>query len=227
MSIRITFNGRELTNTEAIPDDVRRELSQIANADQNGFPGTPESGVDENGNAIHRTSLTINGRTYHNVADLPGAMQFFFDRATAHTDENREHHPEVSESNGSEWETPTPVTRPHGRERLFSVLGQLDRTLNSFLRILLGIAAVAILAVAVLIQVTMDESSRSQGGRWYVAVAALVALGAVDSRFGWLVRRREPFSLTESPAHRRYRYLSLLLLSGSAVVLFGLAWLLP
>jgi predicted small integral membrane protein len=74
----------------------------------------------------------------------------------------------------------------------------------------------------------MDGGSRSQGGRFYVAIAALVALGAVDSQFRRLVQRRMPlFSLKTAEEERLYRVVSLLVLLTSAVVLIGLAWLLP
>jgi hypothetical protein len=73
----------------------------------------------------------------------------------------------------------------------------------------------------------MDSSSRSQGGRFYVAIAALAILGAVDSQFRKLVARRAPFSIGTTEAESRYVLMSLLLLLVSAVILFGAAWLLP
>jgi hypothetical protein len=73
----------------------------------------------------------------------------------------------------------------------------------------------------------MDGGSRSQGGRFYVAIAALVILGAVDSQFRKLVERRAPFSIGTTEAERHYALVSLLLLLVSGVILFGAAWLLP
>ena len=73
----------------------------------------------------------------------------------------------------------------------------------------------------------MDGGSRSQGGRFYVAIAAIVILGAVDSQFRKLVVRRAPFSLGTTEAESRYAMISLLLMLLSAVLLIGLAWYLP
>jgi len=91
----------------------------------------------------------------------------------------------------------------------------------------LGVVAIAILAGAVFLMIQMDGGSRSQGGRFYVAIAALVLLGAVESQFKKLVERRMPFSLTTTREERLYSLVSLLLMLMSAVVLIGLAWLLP
>ena len=102
------------------------------------------------------------------------------------------------------------------------------RLLERGLWILLGLLAIAIPAGAVFLMLKMDGGSRSQGGRFYVAIAALVALGAVDSQFRRLVIRRMPsFSLETTAKQRRYSLVSLLLLLTSAVALIGLAWLLP
>jgi hypothetical protein len=106
-------------------------------------------------------------------------------------------------------------------------LDQTANTLDIFLRILLSVVAVATLAGAVFLMLKMDSGSRGQGGRFYVAIAALVILGAVDSQFRKLVVRRAPFSLTTTEAESRYSLVSLLLLLISAVVLIGAAWLLP
>jgi hypothetical protein len=95
--------------------------------------------------------------------------------------------------------------------------------------IFLGLLALAILAGAVFLMFQINGGPDSQGGRFYLAIVALLLLGWVDSQFGRLVERRTPFSLTttETEGERRYRMASLLLMLGSAVVLIGLACLLP
>lgn len=105
---------------------------------------------------------------------------------------------------------------------------QITRALERFLQVILGIVAAAILVGSVFIMLNLDASSRSQGGRLYVALGALVLLGLVDSQFARLAQRRESlFSLTESAEYRRYRIGSLLLLLLATLVLFGLALFLP
>jgi len=96
-----------------------------------------------------------------------------------------------------------------------------------FLQILFVIVAVAIFSGGVFIMLTMDAASRSAGGRFYVAVAVLVLLGAVDTQVGRLVRRRTPLSLIESAEYRRYRIRSVLLMGLSALVLVVFALLCP
>lgn len=114
---------------------------------------------------------------------------------------------------------------PNDRTRSRTPLDYSVRVLERGLWILLGLVAIAILAGAVFLMLKMDGGSRSQGGRFYLAI---VALGAVDSQIGRLVIRHMPlFSLKTTAADRRYRVVSLLLLLTSAVVLIGLAWLLP
>jgi hypothetical protein len=110
---------------------------------------------------------------------------------------------------------------PNDRDRIVAGAEQASRILEQFLRVILWAVAAAVLVGAVLIMVDMDASSKSQGGRLYIAVAAMVALGAVDRQFGWLARRRCFFF--ESAGYFRYGMRSLLLLALSAVLLFGLA----
>ena len=100
-------------------------------------------------------------------------------------------------------------------------------TLETLLRLLLGAVSFATVAGAIFLMLKVDSSSRSQGGRFYVAIAALFILGAVDSAIRKLVIRRAPFSFETTDAESRYAMISLLLLLVSAVILFGAAWLLP
>jgi hypothetical protein len=119
------------------------------------------------------------------------------------------------------------VSPPHQREPIMNALDHTANTLDTFLRILLIIVAVVTLAGAIFLMLKMDSGSRSQGGRLYVAIAALFILGSVDSQFRKLVERREPFSLTTTEAESRYAFVSLIVLLLAAVVLFGAAWYLP
>jgi uncharacterized membrane protein len=116
---------------------------------------------------------------------------------------------------------------PNERERTRRTLERTARALESFLLVFLGIIAVAIIVVAILMIGSMDDASGSQGGRLFVALAAVVLLGAVDSQIERVMRRRRRFSLTRPTRYGRYSLLSLPLLAVAAVVLFGCALYLP
>jgi hypothetical protein len=100
-------------------------------------------------------------------------------------------------------------------------------SLERLLAILLGLLAVSILAGAILIMFGVDRGSISQGGRIYVAIAALVLLGAVETQVVRLMVRRLPFSLTTTPQQRRYGLTNLLVMLVCGAGLVGLGLLLP
>ena len=112
------------------------------------------------------------------------------------------------------------------------VLDAMDRVstvLDRGMRVFLIGAAAVVFVVAVLILATMDDASRSQGGRVYIAIAAIVMLGAIDTAYGHLEYRRRPFWM-EGPgeaAYRRYLLWSLGLLLAAAAALIALAIFLP
>ena len=101
--------------------------------------------------------------------------------------------------------------------------------LERFLRILLGIVAVAVFAGGVFLLMVMSGTARGLGERLSVAVGAVLLLGGVDAQFGRLAERRRPFwrSGPGEAAYRRYQVRSAVLLVLSALVLVGLAVLLP
>lgn len=96
-------------------------------------------------------------------------------------------------------------------------------TVTTILSTVLWALGVAVVGIGAAIIVTMDESSASQGGRYYVAVAAIVALGIIDNQIGRLMRRRLPWSITTQPAERRYHLRSYFLLILVSLFLLGLA----
>ncbi len=112
------------------------------------------------------------------------------------------------------------------------VLDAMDRVstmLDRGMRIFLIGAAVVVFVIAALILATMDDASRSQGGRVYIAIAAILILGAIDTAYGRLEYRRRPFWM-EGPgeaAYRRYLLWSLALLLAAAAALIALAIFLP
>jgi hypothetical protein len=248
MGTRIIFNGQEYTSVEAMPAGVRQAyqqaLAQLADADRNGIPDILERGAAGNVIGIQHSSITVNGRTFSSVGEMPAPVRRLYEQAMGQVDANRNGVPDALEAAGSELETPshgagtvrpefpwavdtsTP-SHPHGRERTLTVLDQTERALEAFLRILLSLVVVAILVGAVLMMLTMDAASRSQGGRFYAAVVAVVLLGLVDTQFARLAKRRNPLSWIETAEYRRYQVRSLLLLLLSTLVLVGLALLLP
>jgi len=247
METKIIFNGKTYTNVESMPEEVRQAyqqaLAHLADADKNGIPDIMERGGAGNVIAIRQASISFNGREYKSVGEMPAIVRRLFEMAMGQADANRNGIPDALES-ALGIKTPPPAAGterpesataanksianpPHEREPILKALDQTANTLDTCLRILLGIVAVATLAGAIFFMLKMDSGSRSQGGRFYVAIAALVILAAVDSQFGKLVERRAPFSLTTTEAESRYASISLLVLLLSAVVLFGAAWRLP
>jgi hypothetical protein len=93
--------------------------------------------------------------------------------------------------------------------------------------ILLSVVAVAVMVGAAFLMWKMDQSSRSQGGRFYVVLGGLLILGALDNQVGRMLYRISRTIVTESPIERRYRILSLLAMILLAALLIGLAFILP
>jgi hypothetical protein len=248
METKIIFNGKRYASPEAMPEDVRQAyqqaMAQFADADKNGIPDILERGAAGNVIAIQQSSITFNGREFKSVGEMPAVVRRLFEMAMGQADANRNGIPDALESALTGFQTPSTTPEnakpelsatvnaptpnpPREREPIMAELERTANTLDIFLRILLSIVSGATVAVAIFLMLKMDSGSCSQGGRFYVAIAALVILGAVDSQFRKLVARRAPFSIGTTEAESRYGLISLLLLLISAVVLFGVAWLLP
>ena len=121
-------------------------------------------------------------------------------------------------------DSPPAVRRPE-----LETIARVSTILDRAMRILLIVAAVVVFVLAVLILATMDEGSRSQGGRVYVTIAAIFILAAIDAQYGRLEYRRRPLWM-EGPgeaAYRRYLFWSLGLLLAASVALIALAIYLP
>jgi hypothetical protein len=247
LETKIIFNGKTYTNIESMPEEVRQAyqqvLAQFADADKNGIPDILERSGTGNVIAIRQSSINFNGREYKSVGEMPAVVRRLFEMAMGEADANRNGIPDALESAlGIQTPSaPAGTDRPESataanasianpvqeREPIMKALHQTANALDTFLRVLLGIVSVASVAGAIFLMLKMGSSSRSQGGRFYVAIAALVILGAVDSQFRKLVARRAPFSLATTKVERRYALISLLLLLVSAVILFAAAWFLP
>jgi hypothetical protein len=248
METKIIFNGKTYTSIESMPEEVRQAyqdtLAQFADADKNGIPDILERGGAGNVIAIQQSSINFNGREYKSVGEMPAIVRRLFEFAMSQADANRNGIPDALEGALSRSKAPSSsagtvqpkfsatfnsptLNSPPELETVTTALKQTANTLETFLRIFLSLVAVATVAGAIFIMLKMDGGSRSQGGRFYVAIAALVILGAVDSQFRKLVERRAPFSIGTTDAESHYALISLLLLLVAGVVLFGAAWLLP
>jgi hypothetical protein len=247
METKIIFNGKTYTKVEDMPEEVRQAyqqaLAQFADADKNGIPDILERGAKGNVIAIQQSSINFNGREFKSVGEMPAVVRGLFELAMGQADANKNGIPDALESalgiqppsasTGSDRAEAaatgnrTLANPPTERESITAGLKQTADSLETFLRIFLSVTAIATIAGAIFLMLKMDGSSRIQGGRFYIAIAALFILGAVDSQFRKLVVRRAPFSFGTTEAESRYALISLLLLLVSAVILFGAAWLLP
>lgn len=247
METKIIFNGKTYTSVESMPEEVRQAyqeaMAHFVDADKNGIPDILERGAKGNVIAIQQSSISFNGREFKSVGEMPAVVRGVFEMAMGQADANKNGIPDALESAlgihsassaaGSHRAQPaTTVSRtvtnpPTERETITTALKQTADSLESFLRILLGAIAISTVAGAIFLMLKMDGGSRSQGGRFYIAIAALVILGAIDSQFRKLVARRAPFSFGTTEAESHYALVSLLLLLVSGVILFGAAWYLP
>ena len=92
---------------------------------------------------------------------------------------------------------------PYERPDATRILDSTSDVLGRFLFALLSVVAVTVLVGGVYIMLNMDAGSRSQGGRFYVAIIILVVLGALAGQFMQLLRRRRPVRNPNPFAHPR------------------------
>jgi len=86
--MRIVFNGREYASPDAMSADVRRlydlAMEQLADADQNGIPDVLErAGAAGHVIGIEHTSITVNGKTYGSVDEMPADVRRLYEQAIA------------------------------------------------------------------------------------------------------------------------------------------------
>lgn len=121
MGTRIIFNGQEYSSSEAMPPSVRQTyeqaLAQLTDADQNGIPDILERGAAA-GNVIgiQHTSITINGRTFNSVDEMPLEVRRIYEEAIAHVDANRNGVPDAVESSVTGATTPKQLAAAVRRE---------------------------------------------------------------------------------------------------------------
>ena len=108
-----------------------------------------------------------------------------------------------------------------------NAVAPMNGVLELVLRLILGGLAIAIVVAAVLLMLKMDESWRSHGGRYLVAVGAFVLLIGVDTQLARLAWRRFIAGLTLAKDYQRRSSVATLMLVFAAVFLFSQALLLP
>ena len=187
MTTRIIFNGQEYTSPEAMPDDVRKlyqqALAQLADADHNGLPDVLEPRADGAGNVIgiQSSSITVNGKTYGNVDEMPGWVRFIFKQAMRQL------------TPAQEGLLPRGDREPISTQepRLMQVLDKSENVLSTVLVLVLAAAAGAVILFGSWMITHMDASSRSQGGVIYVGFGMMVVLAAIAGQFINLWWRRQ------------------------------------
>ncbi|HNM35677.1 MAG TPA: hypothetical protein PKI33_01380 [Anaerolineales bacterium] len=95
----INFNGKTYNNIEEMPANERQAFEKLSSllvdANGNGIPDLLEGDMVQNVMAVHatKTSINVNGQTYHSLEDLPpdlrqsvdGAFQFLSKMGIANT----------------------------------------------------------------------------------------------------------------------------------------------
>jgi hypothetical protein len=195
------FNGQEYASAETMPEDVRKvyqqALAQLADADHNGIPDVLERGGAGNVIGIQNSSITVNGKTYGSVGEMPALVRFLYEQAMGQLDPNRAGALGALGALGApdapEGSLPKVNREPASAadEGLMRALDQSENVLSTVLVVLLAAAAGAVIVFGSWMITHMSESERSQGGVFYVGLAMVVLLGAIAGQFINLWWRRQ------------------------------------
>jgi hypothetical protein len=206
---RITFNGKEYSSPEAMPEDARKAyfeaLAGLRDADSNGIPDVFEAGSGDAIISVQQSSITFKGNTVQ-TTELPWwARRLVGASLGEHSvaDPDREPRSAGSETSGG--------------------LDAAQRTLGPMLAFMAGF----VLVFAIALIFTIGGGQKHLAGRLSVAIPALLLLGWLDSYATQVAKRREPLLGPDSPGYRQFVMWSSLGLLLSAVVLLGLACYLP
>jgi hypothetical protein len=182
MTARIIFNGLEYPSTEAMPEDVRKAYQQalayFGDADHNGIPDVLERRGDGSMPVIgiQNSSITVNGKTYGSVDEMPGFARFLFEQAMRQLNQGQPAAPDLATGLPSE-------RRGTPDSGLMRALDHSENVLSNVLVLVLAAAAGAVIVLGSWMITHMDESSRSQGGVIYVAFGMVIVLGAIAGQF--------------------------------------------
>ena len=103
METRIFFNGQQYDSPEAMPPDVRaayqKVLAQLADTDKNGIPDVLEGNrTARNVIGVRHSSISINGREYKNLDDMPPPVRILYEKVMKQVDRNRNGLPDALET---------------------------------------------------------------------------------------------------------------------------------
>jgi hypothetical protein len=185
----------------------QQALAQLADADHNGIPDVLERGGAGNVIGIQNSSITVNGKAYGSVGEMPALVRFIYDQAMGQLDPNRAGAPGApgvlgalaalgapSAPDAPEGSLPKVSSEPAPAvdEPFMRALDQTESVLSTILVILLAAAAGAVIVFGSWMITHMSASERSQGGALYVGLAMVVVLGAIAGGFInlWWRRRR-------------------------------------
>jgi hypothetical protein len=214
MTTHIVFNGREYSSPEAMPADVRKAyqelLDQLQDKNKDGIPDVLQGGGAGNVLGILQTSVTYNGRTLNDVEGLPAPARRLIESVM-----------------GQGSSSAAAPAEQDGKEPLVQSLETTGRAVGGLLGVMLAFLAGFTIMFSVGAMFAIGGGRSHLAGRLYVAIAALLFLGWLDTQATRLARRREPLLGPDSAGYRRFVVWSAAGLLGTAVVLLGLAWFLP
>jgi hypothetical protein len=195
MSTRIFFNGQQYPSVEAMPDDVRKlydqSLTQLADKDHDGIPDILQGRGDAGQNVmgVRQSSITVNGKTYNSLDELPLPLQLLVGAAMRQMIPPQASAPDPSAGSLPKPESASPAASDHG---LLRALDRTENVLTTLLLALLSGAAGVIIVVGSWMITHMSASERSQGGAVYVGLGMAVVLGAIAIQLVkiWMRRQR-------------------------------------
>jgi hypothetical protein len=246
MGIKITVNGQEYSSIDQMPDDVRREyqksLELLADRNGNGVPDALEGRVAGASlgrgviTTIRHSSIHINGQSYGSMDEVPPEVRTAYQKALSKVDANGNGIPDAVEAMiasarpGTRLDSSDPTdSRLPGSSCGAGARGVIDADallsgLTEFLSRVLFVAELAVLGGALWIMWILDDGSRSQGGRIYLAIGAMVVLVIINTQISRLRRRRTGGDPT---GYLRSHIGSMLWLLLCAAGLLGAAFFMP
>jgi hypothetical protein len=186
MTTRIFFNGQEYASAEAMPAEVlkayQEALGKLADADRNGIPDVLEQRGAGNVIGIQQSVITLNGKTYASVGEMPPLVRFLYEQAMGQLDPSRAGPSRAPDA--PERSLPGVNSEPGAipNERFTRVLDRSEKALSTVLVVILSAAAGAVIVFGSWMITHMDASSRSQGGVLYVGVAMVLLLGVIGGQ---------------------------------------------
>jgi hypothetical protein len=197
MTTRILFNGKDYPSVEAMPDDVRKlyqqAIAQLADTDHDGIPDVLQGRGDAAKTVIgiQSSSITVNGKTYGSIDDMPPLVRVLFDQVIRQVGRTMMNAADVPSASGSLPEKPRGELAVNPDRGLPRALDQTETFLRTLLLILLSAAAGAVIVFGSWMMTHMSASERSQGGAVYVGIGMAVVLGAIAVQLAKLWMRRQ------------------------------------